>query len=227
MENQTTEPTPWPIEMPEKKMMRTATLREYFAGLALQGLLISRAMAVVSLKPEDVATASVNTLTPSLPNLKNRNEMEEEDNWISVKPNFEALKYCQKNIGNTGTCSCVATRQVKLCDKESVGRAVKIKERWEYRCEEHATTGTVNYVVYESNPLDQSWNLQKVNQWLRQFIGKEIKSKVHTAKGLIVKYLKDNGGVMCFQPVTKKYKFVYYNQITHVLTSEVTDFALK
>ena len=129
---------------------------------------------------------------------------------------FQRPKYCCHKIGNTGTCSKFATRQVKLCSRKEELDAVHLKVEWSYRCEEHKQSGTVGRKVFESNEFDQSYAIQKVNEFLNSIIGKVIKCKVHTAKGLEVRYRKDNGGVMCFQPITKKWKYVYYNQITEV-----------
>lgn len=135
-----------------------------------------------------------------------------------MKPdlNFQPLIYCKHKSGNTGTCANVATRQVKLCSRKEELSDVHLKYENSYRCEDHKISGTVGRKVFESLEFDQSFSLQKVNNFLNSIIGKTIKSKMHTAKGLEVKYKKENGGVMCFQPITKKWKFVYYNQITDV-----------
>ena len=70
----------------------------------------------------------------------------------------------------------------------------------------------------KSKPFDQSYILTKISQYLTTLIGKNIVSKMHTARQLRVKYIKPNtGGVMCFQEHSKKWKFVYYEQITEVL----------
>ena len=66
--------------------------------------------------------------------------------------------------------------------------------------------------------LGQSYSLTKINEFLHSLIGKNIVSKMHTARQLKVKYIKPNtGGIMCFQEHSKKWKFVYYNQIKDVL----------
>jgi hypothetical protein len=131
--------------------------------------------------------------------------------------NIQKLHYCDKKSGNTCNCPNIATRQVKLKNKAFKDNPSATQE-WQYRCEEHATTPTVNKVVVETNPFDQSYSLTKINEFLYSLIGKSIKSKIHTSKQLLVKYVKPNtGGVMCFQEKTKKFKFVYYEQISEVL----------
>lgn len=131
--------------------------------------------------------------------------------------NIQKLHYCCKKGGDTCKCANIATRQVKLKNKAERDSSTA-KQEWQYRCEKHATTPTVNKVVVESNPIDQSYFLQKINQYLNSLIGKNIKSKMHTARQLRVKYVKPNtGGVMCFQEHSNKWKFVYYEQITEVL----------
>ena len=131
--------------------------------------------------------------------------------------NIQKLHYCDKKSGNTGSCAHIATRQARLKNKADRYSPTATQEL-QYRCEEHATTPTVNKVVVESNPLDQSYSLTMVNRFLESLIGKSIKSKMHTARQLRVKYVKPNtGGVMCFQEHSKKWKFVYYEQITEVL----------
>ncbi len=134
--------------------------------------------------------------------------------------NIEKLYYCDKKTGNTCKCSNIATRQVKLKNKAEKDR-ITAQQEWQYRCEKHAATPTVNKVVVESNPFDQSYSLTKINRFLHSLIGKNIVSKVHTARQLIVKYVKPNsGGVMCFQEHSKKWKFVYYEQISEVLSDD-------
>lgn len=132
--------------------------------------------------------------------------------------NIQKLHYCDKKSGNTCKCANIATRQVKLKNKAQKDSPTAQQE-WQYRCEEHATTPTVNKVVVESNPFDQSYSLTMINRFLHSLIEKNIKSKMHTARQLRVKYIKPNtGGVMCFQEHSKKWKFVYYEQITEVLS---------
>jgi len=123
------------------------------------------------------------------------------------------LKYCDKRIGNgKAHCSCVATYQVKLCSKGD-NDIIKIKSELGYRCNEHKTSSTVNKKVYEYHTLDQSYELQKVNEFLRSLLGKLINSKWQRESGLEVKYLKENGGVMCQHHITKKWKYVYSHEI--------------
>ncbi len=124
------------------------------------------------------------------------------------------LKYCCHSVGQTGSCANVAKYHVKLCPRKDKPEAVKISSS--YRCEEHKASGTTGKKVFETTPFDQTNELLEINNYLKSLIGKTIKSKVHTANGLEVKYIKDNGAIMCFQPITKKWKYVYYNQITEV-----------
>lgn len=129
---------------------------------------------------------------------------------MSLK-NMTKLHYCNKKCSNTATCANIATRQVKLVDSSE-------KVECQYRCEKHATTPTVNKKVLEVNLFDQNHLLMEINKVLNTLIGKNIKSKMHTARELRVKYVKPNtGGVMCFQEHSKKWKFVYYNQIVSIL----------
>jgi hypothetical protein len=129
---------------------------------------------------------------------------------------FQRPQYCCKKIGNTGRCSQFATWKVKLCSRTEQLDTLHLKYEMSYRCDEHKQSGTVNRKVFETRAFDQSYAIDKVNKFLNSIIGKIVKCKVHTAKGLEVKYRKDNGGVMCFHPITKKWKFVYYDQITEV-----------
>src|SRR5688572_15942851 len=124
-----------------------------------------------------------------------------------MKPdlNFQPLIYCKNKIGNRSTCANVATNQVKLCSRKENLEDTHLKYEMSYRCEEHKYSGTVGRKVFESTDFDQSFSLQKVNNFLDSIIGKTIKSKEHTAKGLEVKYKKSNGGVLCLQPITKKW----------------------
>ena len=131
---------------------------------------------------------------------------------------IQKLNYCDKKSGNTCKCANIATRQVKLKNKADKDNLTATQE-WQYRCEEHSTTPTVNKVVVDSSPLDQSYSLTKINKFLHSLIEKNIKSKMHTAIQFKVKYVKPNtGGVMCFQEHSKKWKFVYYDQISDVLS---------
>ncbi len=118
------------------------------------------------------------------------------------------IKYCQKNKSNHSSCSHLATQIVTLVSE--------VSQRIEYRCDS-CKGGTTKMKVQSIEPFNQDENIRAVNSFLRLLIGKSIKSKAHTAKALQVQYMKDNCGVMCFQPITKKYKYVYYNQITAIL----------
>jgi hypothetical protein len=131
--------------------------------------------------------------------------------------NLPKLHYCNKKCSNTAKCSGIATLQVCLKSKAPKDGAPE-SVLWEYRCDDHATTGTSSKVVSESRPFDQTKTLEIINKYLTSLIGRNIKSKAHTALMLRVKYIKfDKGGVMCFQEHSKKWKFVYYEQITQVL----------
>ena len=132
--------------------------------------------------------------------------------------NIQKLYYCDKKSGNRCKCASIATRQIKMKKKGEEHKLTATQELG-HRCEEHATTPTVNKVVFESNPFDQGYSLTKISQFLHSLIEKNIVSKIHTARQLRVKYVKPNtGGVMCFQEHSKKWKFVYYDQIIHVLS---------
>lgn len=126
------------------------------------------------------------------------------------------LKYCKCKSGN-GSFSKIATHEVKLRSRKDDPESIPIKGELSYRCQLHSLKGTTGKRVFESIPFDQTLELQEVNDYLKSLIGKKIESRVHTAKELEVKYLKDNGGVMCLQPITKKWKFVYHDQISNVL----------
>jgi hypothetical protein len=121
------------------------------------------------------------------------------------------LNYCGCKSSNTSHCAKVAVYKVKLITKKNDSENGEIA--LSYRCEEHKNKGTNSKKVIELNPFDQTDVLRKINDFLRSLIGTTIQAKVHTAKELQVKYLKENGAVMCFQPITKKWKYVYYNQI--------------
>jgi hypothetical protein len=131
--------------------------------------------------------------------------------------NIQKLHYCDKKSSNTCTCSNLATRKIKLKNKSEKDNPLA-NEKWYYRCEEHALTPTSNKVVVDNVLFDQSQALMQTNQFLNTLIEKNIKSRVHTTKQLLVKYVKPNtGGVMCFQERSRKWKFVYYEQINEIL----------
>lgn len=129
--------------------------------------------------------------------------------------NIPKIHYCQKRSGNTARCSELATTIVSLCSKHQHPETNDGMEK-NHRCDEHAKTPTVGKRVFDSEPLDQSEEIKQMNNFLHSLIGKKIHSQAHTAKELIVKYVKPNGGVMCLQPITKKWKFVYYHQIVTI-----------
>lgn len=61
--------------------------------------------------------------------------------------------------------------------------------------------------------VDQSKNVEEINTYLRTLIGKNIRSTRDRAKALVPQYLGKNCAIMCLQPITRAYKYVYYNQI--------------
>lgn len=131
--------------------------------------------------------------------------------------NTQKLFYCDKKSGNTCKCANIASRKIIL-KKKGEENNITTKQVHGYRCEKHALTSTVNKSVVESLPFDQSYSLSKINDFLKGLIGKNIVSSIHTARQLRVKYVKPNtGGVMCFQEHSKKWKFVYYEQIIKIL----------
>lgn len=127
---------------------------------------------------------------------------------------MKGLIYCKHKRSNTGHCSNLAVWEVTLSNR---GNEDSGKTTLSHRCDAHKNAGTTGKKVIEVNGLDQGEAIQKVNTFLHSLIGKRIKASVHTARELEVKYLKDNGGVMCLQPITKKWKYVYYNQIESIL----------
>lgn len=135
---------------------------------------------------------------------------------ISNLAKIQKLYYCQHGNKNSH-CSNIATHQVRLRSKKDKSIIV-MKSEWQYRCDNHKNTGTKTKRVYQIDDLDQSYTLKKINDFLISLIGKRIKSNAHTARELEVKYLKSNGGVMCYQSHSKKWKFVYYEQIQEILT---------
>lgn len=128
----------------------------------------------------------------------------------------QPLYYCKNRMSNHSTCPNVATRRVKLCSRKEELDANHLKVEWSHRCEEHKQTGTVGKKVFESMEFDQCFALQKVNDFLNSIIGKTITGGLHKERGLIVKYKKPNGGVMCFKLRTKEWKFVYHHQIKEI-----------
>jgi hypothetical protein len=127
--------------------------------------------------------------------------------------NEPTLKYCQCKTG-TGHCSNIATFKVKLGPKKLTDKPKFINA---YRCTKHIDKGTVSKKVVEKAECNQVNDLEQINTYLRSLIGKKIRSRFHHNQVIEVKYLKDNGAVMGFQPVTKKWKYIYYNQITEVI----------
>ena len=132
--------------------------------------------------------------------------------------NLPILYYCDKKTGHSCKCSGIATRRIRLKNRHEKDMPNAVSE-WGYRCEEHAITPTAKRVVVESIPYNQWHIVTEINLFLSILVGKNIQSKIHRYQHLRVKYVKPNtGGVMCFQEKTNKWKFVYYNQISTVLS---------
>ncbi len=134
---------------------------------------------------------------------------------MSNLASIQKLKYCGVNIGSC-TCANVAIYQVDLISRKETSTNITTQYS-DYRCEKHKLKGTTGKKIFKCNQLDQSLTLGVINRFLNSIIGKNISSSAHTAKELEVKYLKENGGVMCYQNYSKKWKFVYYNQIEAVM----------
>ena len=122
------------------------------------------------------------------------------------------IKYCCNKTSNSSHCSSPAKYKVLLVSRKNDSE----KTMESFRCEDHKNSGTNGKKVSVLTAYNQDENLTKVFTFLRSLIGKKITAKVHTAKELEVLYVKETCGVMCLHPITKKYKFVYYNQITSV-----------
>ena len=130
---------------------------------------------------------------------------------ISGLPN---IAYCKYMIGDIG-CGRLAQYRVQLYKRPGVPSIIKTSQR----CEQHKLKGGKKWKVFDSQPLIQSDAIKTVMGFLRSIVGREIVSSFHTARSLEVKYVKENCGVMCWQPISKKWKFVYCNQIVSVLTA--------
>ncbi len=129
--------------------------------------------------------------------------------------NLPKLKYCDTKLSDISGCGSLAAYKVKLASRKNESETTETVSA--YRCEHHKGTGTNSKKVIELIPFDQFANIRQVNEFMRSIVGKEIVSKFHSANGLKVIYLKDNGGIMCQQPITKKWKFVYSHQITAIV----------
>jgi hypothetical protein len=131
--------------------------------------------------------------------------------------NLQKLYYCDKKLGDRSKCSNIATRQVVLKNKSEKDNIIATQE-WQHRCEEHSKTSTVTKCVVKSMPLDQSYSLCSINNFLKTLIGKSVLSKWHHLDPLKVEYVKPNtGGVMCKNEKNGKWKFVYYHQIDEII----------
>lgn len=120
------------------------------------------------------------------------------------------LKYCDKKSGNYSHCANLATYQCKKQSKDNPNGEVKFC----FRCEKHKNSSTANQKIIDSVPFEQEENLKKVFLCLNSLIGKDVFSKWHRNKNsFIAKYVKPNGGVMCQNEYTGKWKFVYYHEI--------------
>lgn len=131
--------------------------------------------------------------------------------------NIQKLSYCGCKLGNNSKCGNIATHSVKLCKRGIDVNGVILSTMYDTRCEIHKEKGTVSMKVFEVKEYDQSCSIQMVNNFLKTLIGKLIKSSVHTARELEVKFIKDNCAVMCYQNNSKKWKFVYYDQIKQIV----------
>ena len=124
------------------------------------------------------------------------------------------LKYCDTKNSNTSHCANIAKYKVVLISRKNDTNG---ERRNELRCEEHKNTGTNKKKVIECVLHEQQETVNKINTFLKSLIGKNIKSRFHTARQLRVKYLKDNCAVMCYQEHSKKWKYVYYEQIEAII----------
>ncbi len=122
------------------------------------------------------------------------------------------LQYCQIKHG-TGQCSNLATHICCLIRKDGK-QENNVQEG--YRCEEHKNNGTKSLKVKNILNFDQTIELKRVNEFLKSLIGKNIKSNFHSARYLEARYLKPNGAIMCYQNHSRKWKYVYYNQIQEI-----------
>lgn len=76
--------------------------------------------------------------------------------------------------------------------------------------------------VISQEPFNQSESLGNVNRFLNDLVGKDVFSKWHrNTHSFIGKYLKENGGIMCQNEHTKKWKFVYYHEIVSQPVSQL------
>lgn len=123
------------------------------------------------------------------------------------------LFYCKHKMSNTSTCAHLATHKVTYVSKKNPDIIISNNA---HRCYLHKLKATANKKAIRAEPFDQSENIANVNAYLTSLIGKKIKSSAHTARELTVVFLKGNGGIMCYQSHSKKWKFVYYNQIEFV-----------
>lgn len=130
--------------------------------------------------------------------------------------NIQKLNYCGCKFGNKSTCGNIATYQVSLCKRGIDTSKPVLSQIYDYRCETHKLKGTVSTKVFDLSELDQSSTVQMIKNFLIGLVGKNIISSFHTARQLQVKYVKDTG-IMCFQPISRKWKFVYYEQIETIL----------
>lgn len=124
------------------------------------------------------------------------------------KPQIQIVRCCKK-MSNTGKCPFPAKHKVKM-----IGKKTQHITGPYFRCDTHKETGTMKKFVAAFFPLDQKETIDQANEFMKTLVGKEIRATVHTAKQLIVKYVKPEiCAVMCLQPITKKYKLVYFQQI--------------
>lgn len=133
---------------------------------------------------------------------------------MATKLEIQKPIYCGCKLGNKSKCGNIAVFIVDLCKKGIEPKSNQINKS--YRCDSHKLKGTVSTKVIDHKPFDQSLVLLEINRSLIGLVGKKIKSSFHTAKYLQVKYVKDNG-IMCYQPLSNKWKYVYPEQIDYVL----------
>lgn len=120
------------------------------------------------------------------------------------------LRYCDKKLSNSGTCSRLAAYSCTATSKAG-------NTRNHLRCFEHRFTPTVHSIVDRETvkEFNQSTEIEKVSEFLRSFIGKEVHSKWHrTIKPFIGVYIKNNGSIMC-KDHKDQWRLVFYHQITN------------
>ena len=119
---------------------------------------------------------------------------------------------CNKKYG-MGKCSQIATYKVTTIKKDGSG-----EERTSFRCDKCRDLTTKTRKTNSFITLDQSNNVNLMNNLLSTLLNKTIYSSHHSSKNLVVKYVKKEVcGVMCQNKNTKRWKFVYPKQIKEIL----------